>query len=544
MAIEHIQERVRQWTQPISAEAPAGRAAKGDAAYEAALGEVAKLESVTGAPVDWASVLQSSAQVLQKTSKDLRIASYLAFGLYQTQGLAGLAAGAQLLAEVVDGFWPALFPELSRMRGRVSAVSWFVEKTCLTLSSTKVGESDRASVEALEAAVKKLADVTRQKFEANAPAMRPLLDAAQRLRASLPEKQAPKAPALPSQAAPTPPQGQLAAPPPPADGPAPAAPATAPAPVLTAAAPPPPATAEAAVDYLRQVGTGLASTAALVRRANPSDPAPYRLLRLGLWLHLAQPPPANGNRTAIPPPPAPLRAQLERMSANAKWAEVVEEAESALVAHRFWLDLHFFSARALRELGPTHQRAREALLAELAAALKRFKGVTELTFNDGTPLADPQTASWISQEVLAAAAAPGTAKAADGDGAGEGEAEARALAAGGKVAEAIALLQARILSAAGGRTRLLARLSLAQLCAGAGQLPLARAIYEELDREIVSHGIDSWEPPLAARCLEGLLTATRPAPKAPEAIASAWSNRYARLCLLDPSASLRIGPAS
>ncbi|HZA51867.1 MAG TPA: type VI secretion system domain-containing protein, partial [Myxococcaceae bacterium] len=115
---------------------------------------------------------------------------------------------------------------------------------------------------------------------------------------------------------------------------------------------------------------------------------------------------------------------------------------------------------------------------------------------------------------------------------------------GGKVPEAIALLHARSLSAPGGRARFMARLSLAQLSAGSGQLPLARAIYEELDREIVSHGVDSWEPQLAARCLEGLLTATRPPPKAPEAIAGAWSIRYARLCLLDPSASLRIGPAS
>ncbi|HZA13703.1 MAG TPA: type VI secretion system domain-containing protein, partial [Myxococcaceae bacterium] len=273
-------------------------------------------------------------------------------------------------------------------------------------------------------------------------------------------------------------------------------------------------------------------------------PASYRLLRLGLWLHLSQPPPSTANKTAIPPPPSPLRAQLERMSANAKWAEVVEEAESALVAQRFWLDLHFFTARALRELGATHARARESLIAELASGLKRFKGLGELTFNDGTPLADPQTASWLSQEVLASGTASGGEKAPVKDGVTDGEAEARALAAGGKVPEAIALLHARSLSAPGGRARLMARLSLAQLCAGSGQLPLARAIYEELDREIISHGIDSWEPQLAARCLEGLLTATRPPPKAPEVIAAAWSARYARLSLLDPSASLRIGPAS
>jgi type VI secretion system protein VasJ len=225
--------------------------------------------------------------------------------------------------------------------------------------------------------------------------MSPILEAAARLRASLPEKKPPPPPAPP---APT--NGAAGSTSP---GPQAAGPSGAPSSFAAPAPPAAPQNAEGAADFLLKVGNGLTGTAALLRRANPADPAPYRLARVGIWLHLAQPPPSNANRTSIPPPPAALRTQLERMSENAKWAEVIEESESALATQRFWLDLHRFTHRALRELGDGHARARKALATELGSALRRFDGILQLTFNDGTPLADGQTASWIADEVLSAA---------------------------------------------------------------------------------------------------------------------------------------------
>jgi type VI secretion system protein VasJ len=537
ISIEELREKAKTWIEPVSAAAPAGAAAKTNPQYEAVIAEMSKLESVTGGAVDWNMVLDSGGKVLQSVSKDLRIATYLAFGMYQTQGLDGLATGLVVVSEMMDRYWPGLFPELARMRGRANALGWLIERAAQTLPDMQVDASARERVEALDVAAARLAEVARQKFEANGPAVRPLLESVQRLKASLPAEAPPPPP-------PPPPQAKPATPPPPQ-------PVATPAPPPPAAAidTPPVATmsgAEGATDFLRQTGSALASAAGTLRRAVATDPQSYRMLRVGLYLHLVQPPPADASgKTSIPAPPPSLRTQLEKMAANGKWAEVLEEAESALMQNRFWVDLHYLSARALAELGPTYQPARQSLLVELGAWLKRMPTVPKLTFGDGSPTASGETRAWLESELAPPAATGGGAPAskAEGEGADDEAAaltEARKLLGGGKAPEAIALLQKRVENATSSRKRFRARLALAKLCAASGQANVARALFEALDREATERGLDAWEPALAAECLEGLLGVSKPPPKSPEGLVSEFNARYHRLCLIDPSAALRV----
>jgi type VI secretion system protein VasJ len=535
VSIDQLREKAKTWIEPVSAAAPAGATAKANPQYEAVIAEMTKLESVTGGAVDWPMVLDSSGKVLQSVSKDLRIATYMAFGLYQTQGLDGLATGLVVISEIMDRYWPGLFPEIARMRGRANALGWLIERTTSTLPDVKVDAGSRERVEALDVAAARLAEVARQKFEANGPAVRPLLESVQRLKASLPAEAPPPPP-------PPPPQAKPATPPPAA------APAATPAPAAAAAMPAVTglASAEAATDFLRQTGSALVSAAATLRRAANLDPQPYRLLRVGLYLHLAQPPPSDATgKTSIPAPPAAMRTQFERMAANGKWAEVLEDAESALTQHRFWMDLHFLSARALAELGPAYQPARQSLVTELGAWLKRMPTVPRFLFSDGSASASGETRAWLENELApsAAGAAPAAASKSDEQGADDEAAalaEARKLLGGGKAPEAIALLHKRVESATSSRQRFRARLALAKLCVGSGQPNVARALYEALDREAVERGLDVWEPALAAECLEGLLTVSRPPPKSGEGLVSEFNARYHRLCLIDPSAALRV----
>jgi len=540
VSIDQLREKAKSWIEPCSATAPAGAAAKTNPQYEAVIAEMAKLESVTGGAVDWPMVLDSSGKVLQSVSKDLRIATYMAFGLYQTQGLEGLATGLVLVSEIMDRYWPGLFPELARLRGRANALGWLIERTSQTLGDTQLDGGARERVEALDVAAARLAEVARQKFEANGPAVRPLLESVQRLKASLPAEAPPPPPPPPVQAKPT-----TSVPPPPT-----IAPVTVPAPVSAPAADLPAVAAlsgaEGVTDFLRQTGTALLNAANTLRRSVATDPQSYRMLRLGLYLHLVQPPPADASgKTSIPAPPPALRTQLEKMAANGKWAEVLEEAESALTQYRFWVDLHYLSARALAELGPTFGPARQSLLIELGSWLKRMPSVPKFLFGDGSPAASGETRAWLESE-LASAAAAGGASSAGKDEAGEGDdeaaalTEARKLLGGGKAPEAIALLQKRVEGATSSRKRFKARLALAKLCAASGQGNVARALYEALDREAVERGLDVWEPVLAAECLEGLLGVSKPQPKAPEGLVSEFNARYHRLCLIDPSAALRV----
>jgi type VI secretion system protein VasJ len=175
-----------------------------------------------------------------------------------------------------------------------------------------------------------------------------------------------------------------------------------------------------------------------------------------------------------------------------------------------------------------------------------------LTASDGTPLASPETRAWIDAEIAGGDGASGGGGAQAGRGGGNGPAdgarlaEARKLAFGGKLAEALALTQVAIIAAPTGEAKFLARMEMAELASGAGQPGLARAIFEDLDREIRERGLESWDPKLAARCLEGLWTALRAGTKSAAGVKGSVEPAtltviYDRLCRLDPAAALRLG---
>jgi type VI secretion system protein VasJ len=559
---DSLRERASQWLEPISAEAPTGAASKHHPNYESVFSEVARLESPTGESVRWDEVVRDAGELLRTTTKDLWLASYFAYGLYMTEGLPGAITGATLLAELTERYWQGLFPEASRLRSRGLALSWYVERMKHVLPTIQADSTSPAVVEALSTAVSKLADVTRTRLASQGPAMGPLLTSLERLRASMPAEAAPPAVAAPTPSAPVAP--------PPATTPAPASaaqPATAPAtvappaPVAVNPAPaaPPPATpptapaasihasqlpavpggeltsADAATDFLRNIGSTLTSASGVIRRANPADPLAYRLLRTGLWLHITQPPPTGANgRTSLPPLPANLRTKLETLSTHSRWAELLDESESALSQYRFALDLQRFSVHALASLGDTHASAREALLWELTSLLKRQPTMVELVASDGTPVADEATKEWLKREVLAkpGAAPRPTISMPLPRGLGT--------AAPGAAPEADA--QALLASATTARALFVARLQLARMHALAGQLTTARALYEVLDTECTAHSLDSWEPALAAACLEGFLTCSLATKESQDILVGDYWIRYRRLVQLDPAAALRVQP--
>src|SRR5262249_48951495 len=149
--------------------------------------------------------------------------------------------------------------------------------------------------------------------------------------------------------------------------------------------------------------------------------------------------------------------------------------------------------------------AKQAVLGEVAGLLRRLPEWPGLMASDGSPLAGPETRSWIDGEVGAAGGGGGGGAAAGREGAGGGAnrmAGGRRAGAGGTRAEALAVSQLAAAASPTGLARFTTRLETAELAAGAGQPVLARAIYEDLDREMTQRGLETWDPKLAARCLE------------------------------------------
>ncbi|MFY0578713.1 type VI secretion system domain-containing protein [Cystobacter fuscus] len=443
--------------------------------------------------------------------------------------------GVTVLTEVLDRYWPTLFPEAQRPRGRVNAVGWFVARMTESLPSVQVTGEDWELVEGLETATRRLAEVSRVRFEEQGPSLKPLLEGVERLRNRLPASTTPRPPR------------------PPARGRAPGT--------------------SGRVSGSGRVSRGARAIArpprgaARERGQRPGHPArPRRLVgrvrpaaargergesaRLpaaaGGPLVALHPAPAPGpdGKTPVPALPASLREKLDRLETHARWAELLEEAESNLGQHRFVLDLQRYGATALAGLGPTHAPAREAVRLELRALLQRMPEVLGLLASDGTPLADERTRKWVEAEVLErtapSAPLPRTAERPE-DGAEMLPPEVRELLAADRVAEALARLQQQVTTATTGRARFKARLLLARLCVLSGQHLMAQALYETLVTESTTRGMDEWEPQLSAECLEGLLLVTRTVQKNTSSLPRECWPHFIRLSKLDPAAAFRLG---
>ena len=543
---------VKSWLSPISAEAPAGVSAKFDIQYEALRKEVLKLDSPRAEPVSWRLVVDSGAEIISSKSKDLLIAAHLAYALFPERGLPGLWTGTVFLVELLKTYWDGMFPPLARLRGRVGALEWFVDKAAAALSQATADATAREALEGLSQATADLKAVVQEKFGTSAPSISSFSDGVTRLLLALPKEAAPAAaaaatPAPAPAAAPatTPLAGAPAEKPAPAEATqvtkAPAAPAT-PAPVLA----PPAAAAENSGElssYLGAVGEKLVVLAQRLRAARPSSAMAYRLMRVGLWLPLSAPPQAGSDgNSMVRPLNAELRASLDAQAEAGSWPQVLKGAEGGLAFNALNIDLQRLVARALGALGEEYAPARREVIGELRTLLERFPTLTRLRCEDGTPLCDENSRVWLQEEVLVkagASSAGSSSRASDDSVSEESIAKARELLQAGKMAEAVALFQPLVAAARDARTRFRVRLAQADVCRKAGLVKVAHALYEALEAEANERHLEGWEPGLVLDCLVGYLLCARAdkdrAGDGREAII------FSRIAGLAPSLALELG---
>ncbi len=513
---DDLRQRVQFWIAPIPGGAPAGSSAKFDPEYQVVANEVAKLDMPAGGAVAWKVVAEKGAAILTSKSKDLVIAAYLAHAHHLTNGAAGLTNGCVLIVELMEQYWDTLFPEVKRLRGRANAIQWFVEKTTLALATPPPAKLEE--VEALEAAAVKLADVCRARLAEMAPAFGAILEVVARMKEA------------------------VAPPPPPPPAPEPQAPAAGAA-AAPASAPPPPSAPADDTDlpgYLRTSGAALVDVARRLRAADVRDPNAYRVLRVGSWLGLTDEPPAEGGRTPVPPPAT--RDALQGLLQGQQWAELLEAAEGAVAEDPLWLDPHRLAWQALGALGPAHQRAQQAVVAEVRTLVGRLPALAGLAFSDGSPCADPATQAWLQDEVGKAAAGGGRPSGGAGEAAAARLAEARERLSGGQTADGLASAREAVAAAGFERERFLVRLEAARMFVAAGLNALALATYQELDRQAQERGLDDWEPALSVECLRGLVAAARALPDDPRGASPDLVMSHRRLSRLDPATAHELWP--
>jgi type VI secretion system protein ImpA len=276
----------------------------------------------------------------------------------------------------------------------------------------------------------------------------------------------------------------------------------------------------------------IAASAKFLRQSDPTNPAPYLLLRGFRWGELR----ASGRNPdprLLEAPSTPTRTQLKSLLLDAKWEALLETCETVMATPqgRGWLDLQRYALTACDELGSEYQIVGAALRGALRSLLEDLPGLVDMTLMDDTPTANRETREWLTGLGAAApndqepAVSPELPRSRDPRAAALAEVRA------GRTDRAIALLMREASSEKSHRGRFLLQTELASVMVDAGHHVVAQPILEELLSSVESHRLEEWEAgdvvarPLALlyRCLE----------KA-DGDFGTRNALYLRICRLDP----------
>jgi type VI secretion system protein VasJ len=477
---------------PIQPDQPTGSDVRYDPEYEQLQAEIDKLSLPSAsAGIDWKKVSDLAASILAHKSKDLLVASYLAVGQVHMRQIDGLADGLVVIHDLIANYWDGLFPPKKRIRGRLGALEWWIERTESALRGIT---TDPVAAGELEAINTTLAHIdTLMKLHLPEPLLiRPIQRALEAI------------PLLP-EAAPAGERPQPSPPPEPETVKEREAPKVTPSPIE-------PETSVTEKDAQKVINSGLQKlrqAAAFLLEKDPTKAEAYRCRRIAAWSLISTLPPESKGQTGIPPPPPQVRQELKDLKDTARWSGLIASAEQRVSQFLFWFDAHRYVSEALVNLGNDYQSAHEAVCQEIACLLYRLPGLVDLTFSDGTPFADSETRRWLERIASVADTASTDAAQIPEPGGGErregGMADtvekANALAKKNKLLDAVQLLQAELKNCSSGKEALMWRLALCRMLIGSKRTDMALPHLDLILKDIESYRLENWDPRLA---LEGL----------------------------------------
>jgi type VI secretion system protein ImpA len=280
----------------------------------------------------------------------------------------------------------------------------------------------------------------------------------------------------------------------------------------------------------------IATVARFLRRADPTDPSPYLLLRGLRWGELRKGGGALDVRL-LDAPPTELRKRLKTLVLNGDWEALVEAGEEVMAGTwgRGWLDLQRYVLTAMDALGSTYRPAVDAIKGQLAALLRDVPGIVSATLMDDTPTANAETLEWLGLHGLT------------GEGPGEAAASARApdydrervlseathekaleWAASGNPMRGVELLKKRAEREESERARFITESLAASVLVDAGMVAVARPMLEDLVELVTKRNLGDWEAADVVARPVGLLYRCLPAND------KRRNQLYDQLCRLDP----------
>ena len=500
---------------PIHPETPTGSDARYDPDFEVLQSEIDKLSSPSAANgVDWKKVSDTAARILSEKSKDLMAASYLAVGQIHLNQIDGFAVGATVLRDLLENYWETLYPSKKRMRGRIGALNFWVEKAGGLLETINA-TADRKTLDTINQALTDL-EALLDEHLSDPPALHTIKRQIKALIEQsgdtfVPEFQSDTSSASQSRSpdpspAPTTDQTETPSAPKPQSQPQPSPSA------MPESDSGPMETEQDAMKFANAGFQALRNAGVFLFEKDGKSPDAYRYRRLAVWAKVSFLPPENNGKTQIPPPSAQEITSLKDLKNDGNWHVLLQTAEQKLSRFIFWFDLCRLSAEVLLKLGPDYHKAHRAVCDETAFFLHRLAGIEDLAFSDGMPFADMETRQWLKNIAFGSATAGGgkispgdiAAAAPESDRMDEILESATSLASQQKIMEAVELVQNQLKSTASEKGRLLWRMILCQILLDSEFKQLSAPHLEQIVADIDNYQLEAWEPAVA---LQGLALA-------------------------------------
>jgi type VI secretion system protein VasJ len=532
---------------PINPDQPAGSDVRYEPEFEKLQAETDKLSlpSSSGG-IDWGKVSDMAALILAEKSKDLLVASYLAVSQVYTHQIEGLAVGVTVMHDLVENFWDTLFPPKKRMRGRLGAIEWWIEKTESALKHIKPEPITDEKLNELNETLARIDTLFKEYLPKP-----PLLNSIQRYVESIPclSEQKPDAgppPAVEEKAVPETPSAEERS-----QTVAPFEPKTEQEKKVLKPAALPVESGEITTeqDAQKLINLGfqkIHQAASFILGNSPMNPMAYRYRRIAAWSKVSVLPRDTNTKTQIPPPAPYILQPLHDLRGSGNWSALLESAEQKLSQFIFWIDLNRFVAEALISLGGEYQDAYEAVCQETAFFMHRLPGLDALAFSDGTLFADPETKQWLKSIELGTGLTMveqvqviESAEVEDReDPMAEAIEKAQLLAKKKKIIEAVTLIHQKLQNCFSQKRALLWRLALCQILLGSKNKDMSLPHLEQILQDIEKYQLETWDPKLALKGLKVAWTGfSSLSDKAFKHNAAETLNRIAKL---DPAEALRL----
>lgn len=249
-------------------------------------------------------------------------------------------------------------------------------------------------------------------------------------------------------------------------------------------------------DYLLETSQALVRLAVTLFESDRTKARAYRVLRAGVWLSVERVPlPDKRGRVPVDAPNPLARAKLAAAARSQQWEEVVVQSEAIFSKNPLWVDAHWYTAQALKQLGPAFEGARAVVELEACGFVERYPHVLVAQFRDGTALAGAEAVEWLRPQ-----AAQRVSETGDQPRQADAGPSLFARSVQGN-RDASTELETRLRGCSSARESFQLRLELARALDEAGRVEQAMQLYLVLEEDIERHALHVWEPDLAIAVL-------------------------------------------